>query len=203
MGREGKPAGSEAPVLNVVGDRVALGPLREDLLALYGRWINDFSTIRMLGLSPVPVTAEKERDWYEDRARSEDSRMFTIYERETLTPIGNTALHNLDFRNGTAGFGILIGEPAFRGRGLGTETTRLMLDYAFTALGLRNVMLTVFAFNPAGIRAYEKAGFKTIGRRRACRVMGGGIHDEIYMDCLASEFESPVLGRVFRPETPR
>jgi RimJ/RimL family protein N-acetyltransferase len=25
-----------------------------------------------------------------------------------------------------------------------------MLDYAFTALGLNNVMLTVFEFNPAG-----------------------------------------------------
>ncbi len=36
------------------------------------------------------------------------------------------------------------------GRGYGTETTRLMLDYAFTALGLHNVMLTVFVFNAAG-----------------------------------------------------
>ena len=78
-----------------------------------------------------------------------------------------------------------------------------MLDYAFTALGLHNVMLTVFEFNPAGIRAYEKAGFKPIGRRRECRVMGGGVYDEVYMDCLASEFESPVLGRVLAPDTPR
>jgi diamine N-acetyltransferase len=118
--------------------------------------------------------------------------MFTIYERETLRPIGNTALHGLDHRNRSASFGIIIGEPEFRGRGLGTETTRLMLDYAFTALGLHNVMLTVFEFNPAGLRAYEKAGFRPIGRRRECRVMGGKVYDEIYMDCLAPEFERPV-----------
>ena len=46
--------------------------------------------------------------------------------------------------------------------------------------------------NRVGLRAYEKAGFKTIGRRRECRVMGGKVYDEIYMDCLAPEFERPV-----------
>jgi hypothetical protein len=56
----------------------------------------------------------------------------------------------VDHRNRSATFGILIGEPECRGKGYGTETTRLMLDYAFTALGLHNVMLTVFEFNPAG-----------------------------------------------------
>jgi hypothetical protein len=50
--------------------------------------------------------------------------------------------------------------------------------------------------NLAGIRAYEKAGFKEIGHRRKCRMMGGKLWDEIYMDCLSSEFESPVtLGK--------
>ncbi len=54
-----------------------------------------------------------------------------------------------------------------------------------------------------GLRAYEKAGFRPIGRRRECRVMGGEVYDEVYMDRLASEFESPVLARVFAPDTPR
>ncbi len=152
MAKESNPPSSEQPVLNVVGERVALGPLREDLLPAYGRWINDFATIRMLGLPPVPVTAEKERDWHEDRSKAENDLMFTIYERESLRPIGNTALHGLDHRNRSASFGIIIGEPDCRGRGYGTETTSLMLDYAFTALGLHNVTLTVFAYNPAGTR---------------------------------------------------
>lgn len=78
--------------------------------------------------------------------------MFTIYERETLRPIGNTALHGIDHRNRSASFGIMIGEPDCRGRDYGMETTRLMLDYAFTALGQHNIMLTVFEFNPAGAK---------------------------------------------------
>jgi RimJ/RimL family protein N-acetyltransferase len=198
MGKAGE--NGERPILNIEGDLVALGPLRRDLLPLYQRWINDLGTMRTLGLPPLPMTSEKEQEWYDRQSKAEDDVPFTIYERETLRPIGNTGLHSVDYRDRTATFGILIGEPECRGKGYGTESARLMLDYAFTALGLHNVMLTVFEFNPAGIKAYQRAGFKEIGRRRKCRMMGGRLWDEIYMDCLSSEFESPVLQRIYAPD---
>jgi hypothetical protein len=68
-----------------------------------------------------------------------------------------------------------------------------MLDYAFAVLGLQSVMLTVAEFNPAGIRAYQKAGFREFGRRRQCRWMGGQLWDDVYMDCLAPEFNWPTV----------
>jgi diamine N-acetyltransferase len=190
---------AERPILNIEGDLVGLGPLRRDLLPLYQRWINDLGTMRTLGLAPLPMTSEKEQEWYDRQSKAEDDVPFTIYELETLRPIGNTGLHGVDHRNRSATFGILIGEPECRGKGYGTETTRLMLDHAFTALGHQNVMLTVFAFNPAGIRAYQKAGFKEIGRRRECRMMDGKLWDEVHMDCLSNEFEGRVLRRIYAP----
>ncbi len=192
------------PNLNIVGEQVALGPIRRDLLPTYQRWVNDFATLRTLAIPPRPMTLEEETAWYDRVAVSDGAHVvFTIYERATARPIGNTEWHGIDFRNRTAGYGVLIGETDCRSKGYGTETTRLMLDYAFTALGLHSVMLTVYSFNPAGIRAYTKAGFRECGRRRACRFMGGRFWDEIYMDCLASEFESPVLARIFAPDAPR
>ena len=191
---------AERPVLSIEGELVALGPLRRDLLPLYQRWLNDLGTTRTLDLPPQPMTIEKEQSWYEAQAKSQDDATFTIYERQTMRPIGNTGVHEIDHRNRTAIYGIVIGEPDCRGKGYGTETTRLMLDFAFTALGLNNVMLMVFEFNPAGIGAYMKAGFKEIGRRRKSRMMGGKLWDDIYMDCLSDEFESPVLRRIFAPD---
>jgi diamine N-acetyltransferase len=187
---------SDRPVINIEGALVALGPLCRDLLPLYQRWINDFSALRTLGaLPPRPTTLEQESAWYESEQTNRIA--FTIYERATWQPIGNTSLHEVDYRNRSAVFGILIGETAARGKGYGTEATRLMLDYAFSALGLHSVMLTCAAFNQAGLRAYAKAGFREFGRRRQCRWLGGRVWDDVYMDCLASEFESPVLARVF------
>ncbi len=182
---------------------MALGPLRRDLLPAYQRWINDFSAVRTLGTPPRPMTAEAEQAWFDGAATSDTTVAFTIYERAGWRPIGSTSLMDIEWRNRTAEFGILIGEPDARGRGYGTESARLMLDYAFTALGLHNVMLRVHEYNLAGRRAYKRAGFREIGRRRQVQLMGGRLWDTIYMDCLASEFASPVLGRVFAPDEPR
>lgn len=196
--RDGEP-----PIVNIVGEQVALGPLRRDLLPRYTRWINDLATQRMLGLSPRPMTAEQEQDWYERVVKDASGVSFTIYALATWQPVGNTSLMGIDDRNRTAEFGIMIGEPDARGQGYGTETARLMLDYAFTALGLHSLMLRVHEYNPAGKRAYEQAGYREFGRRRQAKLMGGRFWDVIYMECLASEFTSPVLGAVFAPDRPR
>jgi diamine N-acetyltransferase len=192
---------ADAPILNVRGERVALGPLRRDLLPTYARWMNDLSTLRTLGVLPAPMTLEAEEVWYDNAAKGE-GRPFTIYELATLLPIGTCDLRDIDHRNRVATMGMLIGEPSARGKGYGTEATRLLLDVAFTVLGLHAVWLTVYSFNPAGRRCYAKAGFREVGRRRECRLLDGVLHDEIVMDILATEFESPVLGTLFRAAAP-
>ena len=84
-----------------------------------------------------------------------------------------------------------------------TEATRLMLDYAFTVVGQHSAWLNVYEFNLAGIRAYQKAGFREIGRRRQCHWLGGRLWDMIYRDILVCEFSRPVLARIFVPDERR
>jgi len=197
VGQDGQD--QERPLVNIVGERVALGPLRRDLLPLYVRWINDLPAARNLNMLP-PHTLEQEERWYESAAAMTDSKSFTIYDASTWRPIGTTGLTSINFQHRRAVFGILIGEADCRGKGYGTETTRLVLDYAFTALGLHNVMLRVFSFNKAGLRAYAKAGFREFGRRHECYYSAGHLWDDVYMECLASAFTSPVLARVLAPD---
>lgn len=185
-----------APVITIEGERVALGPVRRDLLPLYQRWMNDFEVTRTLAVGMRPVTLEDEQAWYDRVATSERDVVFTVYERTGLRPIGATGLHQIDHRERTAEFGIAIGDKASWGRGYGTETTRLVLDYAFNGLGLHNVLLRAYAFNDRGLRAYERAGFRLVGRRREAHRLAGRAYDVIYMDALATEFESPVLKRL-------
>ncbi|MER3406714.1 MAG: N-acetyltransferase [Chloroflexota bacterium] len=186
----------EQPILNVIGEKVALGPLRRDLLPLYLKWINDFEVTRSLAAGMRPMTWEAEEEWYARISKSERDVAFTIYERATLRPIGNTGLHRIDDRHRTAEFGIMIGEKDYWGKGYGTETTALMLEYGFLALGLHNIMLRVYSFNERAVRAYTRAGFRVMGRQREAYRLGGRAYDVIYMDCLATEFQSRVLHRL-------
>jgi len=161
--------------------------LRRDLIPTYTRWVNDLETLRLFG-GHRPTTLDAETKWYEGASAAQDEAHFTIYALPELRPVGAASLEGIDHRNRTAVFGILLGEPGDRNRGYGTEATRLVLRYAFGALGLSNVMLTVFEFNPGAVRAYEKAGFRPFGRRRRCQMSDGRLWDMIYMEALAEEF---------------
>jgi RimJ/RimL family protein N-acetyltransferase len=191
------------PVVNIVGERVALGPTRRDLLPLVTRWHNDLAALEALGDVPRPLTLEATTQRLDAFEAAPDEVRFCVYERATRRPIGLTSLPGINYRNGTARYILFIGAADCRGQGYGTEVTRLMLDYAFTALGLHSVLLTVYAYNLAGLRAYEKAGFREVGRHREAHRRGGQRWDVIYMDCLAREFESSALSTIFVPDEPR
>ncbi|HVX29328.1 MAG TPA: GNAT family protein [Nitrolancea sp.] len=194
-----RPAPSAAPHFTIVGERVALGPLRSDLIEEHLRWGNDWATYRFLDHIHGPATREHVVNWLREATSGALPYEFLIYERESRQAIGSTGLRDVDVRHGTAEFTIGIGEAEQRGKGFGTEATRLMLDYAFNALGLHNVMLRVMAFNPTAIHVYHTVGFREIGRRREAHWMGGRLWDMIYMDILATEFRSPVRATIVVP----
>src|SRR5689334_14382388 len=98
------------PIVNITGEKVALGAHRRELLPLYEKWVNDFEVLRTLGLPMRPMTHEAETAWYDGLAQAPRDAAFTIYERATMRPIGNTGLHEIDYHHRTATFGILIGE---------------------------------------------------------------------------------------------
>jgi RimJ/RimL family protein N-acetyltransferase len=95
------------------------------------------------------------------------------------------------------------GEVSQLGKGYGTETARLMLGYAFTALGLYNVSLEVYSHNIAGQRAYHRAGFREYGRSHECFYMGGKAWDEILMECVSTDFQDSVLTQMLASDAAR
>ncbi len=203
------PAGAEpepeAPIINITGERVALGPLSRDHVALFARWDNDFAVTLYAGDPLRPTTRELIEARFDKGAREESRHNvgFMIYERATMRPLGVTEVRHIDHVHGTAEYGISIGEKDCWGKGYGTEATRLMLDYAFRVLGLHNVMLTTYAYNQRAIGAYTRAGFREVGRRRECQRIGDRFYDDVYMDCLASEFHSPLAPVVPFPDEER
>jgi RimJ/RimL family protein N-acetyltransferase len=191
---------AEGPIITLSGPHVALGPPHRDLLPLLARWENDLALSVLSGDPARPVTLESLQAAYDRYSRGDerDLARFVIYERPTLHPIGETGLRQINHAHGTATFGISIGERACWGRGYGTEATLLVLDYGFSALGLHNIMLQVVGYNERAIRAYRRAGFRDIGRRRQSYRLGGRVYDEVLMECLATEFHSP-LAAVLEP----
>jgi RimJ/RimL family protein N-acetyltransferase len=189
---EGDPQ-NDKPIFNIIGEKVALGPTQKWMIPAFIRWDNDFTVSIMSGDPLRPVTRESAEATYE-RHHKEDNPYFVgfaIYERANSRLIGTVHLRHIDRTMRNAEYGIMIGEKDCWGKGYGTETTVLMMDYAFTVLGLHNVLLSTYGYNERAIRAYTRAGFRVMGRWREAARLGDQRYDIIFMDCLATEFRNP------------
>jgi RimJ/RimL family protein N-acetyltransferase len=186
---------SHEPDYVVVGEKAALGPLRRDLAPVYARWMNQPEVKR--GLDHIGVSSpESQEKWVEENneksaKREPDAVEFTIYDRADSTPVGTAGLFHISHARGTCEFGIAIGER--RGQGLGTEATRLALDYAFNVLELRNVMLETLEWNVSGLTAYERAGFRRVGVRRGAAMSRRQPTNVVLMDAVPEDFGASVL----------
>jgi diamine N-acetyltransferase len=182
----------------LVGERAALGPLEREHLPSLARWINDPEVRRGLAYRGL-VNEDAELKWYEEmteagRAPRPTALAFAIHDAADGELVGVCGIESIDHNFSRAELGIFVGRR--RGTGIGSDATRLALDWAFTMIGLHNVMLETYEFNEQARRAYERAGFRVIGRRRdAVRAMGRR-WDSLLMDATAADFESPVLGRL-------
>jgi RimJ/RimL family protein N-acetyltransferase len=173
----------------LVGERVRLRGVRDDDLPTLARWEMDPG--RMVTLStrvaPASEAAATERiaKW---SANEKDDLGFAI---ETLADppvlVGNIGLWGARAKDRCATLGIALGR-AHIGRGYGTDAMRVIVGYGFREMGLHRIQLGVAPFNPAGIRAYEKAGFVEEGRFRESVLHDGRWYDEVLMSILDHEW---------------
>ena len=183
---QGSIGGHEAIL---VGEHVALRPHSAETLPALKRWYADPELVRLARHRNEPLTGDEVERMVRDRFSTAQMLAFALYERVGATEqlIGSCTLANLDIENSAASFHLMIGEPAARGRGLGSEATRLVTKFAFEALGLHRISLTLFAFNEAALRCYTKAGFTEEGRMRNAITRDGRRWDEIQMGLLATD----------------
>lgn len=125
--------------------------------------------------------------WVDHHRTAADEAFFVIAD-ERDQAIGHVALYRIDPQAGTAEFGILLGDRAVWGKGVGTQVTRFAIEYAFEVLGLRRIYLEVLDTNKRARHVYEKLGFVVEGRLREHRVKLGRHVDVLVMGLLRDDY---------------
>ncbi|MEH7238887.1 GNAT family N-acetyltransferase [Bacillus sp. JJ1562] len=108
-----------------------------------------------------PLT-ESQLEEYMENANSHNSEtlIYKVIDKETGNMIGHISLGKIDRRNKSARVGkVLIGDKNARGKGIGQQMIKEVLNIAFEEHQLHRVSLGVFDFNSSAIACYEKAGF--------------------------------------------
>lgn len=197
------PDFSAKPTLR--GERVVLRPLRAEDSVPMARIFQDAEVAELTGSvhrsgEPVPVMdPQRLREIYAGWAAATDRMVFAILDPDTGQVVGESVLNDLDPGNRSCGFRILIG-PEGRGRGLGTEATRLTVEHALHTVGLHRVTLEVYAFNPRARHVYASVGFRQEGTGRDALAFDGSRVDVEYMAALATDPEWERIRPIHAPD---
>lgn len=157
--------------LRLEGSQIYLRPITVEDTDIVLKWRNDPQVVKNF-IYRKPISREEHLDWIHNKVEKGLVIQFIVCDKENDKPLGSIYLQNFDEESHRAEWGIFLGEPEVRGRGIGTEAGKILMQYAFHELKLHKVMGRVLAYNQASIRVHEKMG---------------GIHeaylkDELYLD---------------------
>jgi RimJ/RimL family protein N-acetyltransferase len=169
------------------GEHVYLRAAEREDISTFVRWFNDAEVLRNLAMF-APMSEAAESGWFDRMlaAQGKTDYHFVICLREDDRPIGTIGLHAIDFTNGSADFGIAIGEKSEWNKGHGTDALRAICDFGFGELRLERIGLLVYEGNDRARRSYEKAGFTHEGTMRRAH-FSRGAHQDVHVMSLLRE----------------
>ena len=168
---------------------VFLRPAERDDVPLFVRWLSDARTTRTLALRS-PLSIAMEEGWFARLLERHGSEIwhFVICRVADGRPVGALDLHEIDLVNGSAGVGIVIGDPADTNQGYGSDALRALIAFGFGELRLERIWLDVYAFNERARHVYERVGFVHEGTFRKGLYRDGRYHDVHRMAILREEW---------------
>lgn len=157
-------------------------------------WHNDKELYEMVG-GPFRYTSKNATlTWLEQKisfaanSPSPHEINLAMCVRETDKHIGIIYLHQINWISRNGELRIFIGDPEERSKGYGKSAIRLLLQYAFSDLGLKKVHLGVLTDNPAAEHSYRKIGFSVEGTLKNHVFKQGIWKDILLMGICAEEF---------------
>ena len=120
---------------------------------------------------------------------SEANLLLGIRSRALDAHVGNIKLGPIDRNHGLGEIGILIGDRAAWGRGIGSAAIQAIETIARRQLGLRKLTAGCYASNIGSSVAFEKAGFIVEGRRKDHYLLDGQPEDAILLGKVIADSE--------------
>ena len=136
---------------------------------------------------PIPFGAGSPYWPRDEEPAATDAAFFAVAERATGELAGEALLWGIDLHNRSAHMGLSL-RPAFRGRGLGADTVRVLCRYGFGLRGLHRLQMETLSDNHAMMAVAERAGFTREGTARGCSWVNGAFLDDVIYGMLAEEF---------------
>lgn len=169
-------------------EQIYLRILEEEDIEKTTSWINSQEISDIMGYLPVKSIAQQKK-WYASLIKDNSRFVFAICRISDKAHIGNVGIGNIDYINRHCMFNIFIVDKKERSKGIGTEVTKLALDFAFSRLNMNKLFLQTSERFLEANKMYKKLGFKMDGKLRAHYFTNGRYEDKLIYSILRKEYE--------------
>jgi len=136
-------------------------PIEEkDVFGDWWRWLNDTKVTGMMDKGYEENTPEKQLAYYQKVEQSDKDAVFAICHNESDQHIGTIGLHDIQLKEGTAQFGVIIGNTDYHGQGIGKNTWEMVTKWGFHTLNIHTIRTMIVPDNVASMKIAEKLGYK-------------------------------------------
>lgn len=140
-------------------------------------WHNDAAIRNAVFGYRFPITQEMEEQWYDSVLKDSSQARFAIRVNDDEETIGFVMLTSIDYISRNAEVGILIGNPAYRGKGIAQDAIAFIEDFARKTLNLNKVFAKIASFNSDSLHLFETLDYTEEGVLRKHYFVEGQYYD--------------------------
>lgn len=113
----------------IKGEDIYLRPILKTDIELLNKWKNDEENNEFLHYD-LPLREDKTLEWFQSVKKRDDRLDFTITYHDE--PVGLIGLLDVDYKNKKAEYYITMGETKYKGKGIATFASHLLIEKAFS-----------------------------------------------------------------------
>jgi RimJ/RimL family protein N-acetyltransferase len=172
--------------------RVHIRPIAEPDAFIIFTHLQDPEIVKWTTRIPYPYSEADAEKFIADSRENWAKRLgfvFSICLNSDNAQAGVISLSNVTFKHSCGELGFWIAK-SYWGRGIGTESVKCLLKFAFEGLDLYRVYASAFEANIASRRILEKCGFQNEGVMREAILRYDRRHNFFNYGILKSEYVS-------------
>ena len=138
----------------------------------FSKWRKDEQLGYQVGwdIDPKKWNLRNEQDWIRRALLDRGSNFWACILGDEV--IGRVGVYHVNLAKKSGEISILIGNPKYRGGGIGKSILKFAVEQGYNELALSKIYATIFEDNDGAIRFFEASGFKKSGSVDQMRFRG-------------------------------
>lgn len=167
---------------------VTLRAIEIDDLDSIHQWSNDSDIWDKLGGWHFPYSKVSTEKWIKNINNNDQFNQYFAIQTSNKKIIGTINIVNIDWKNRSATYGIMIGDKNSQGKGFAKSAMSIILRYLFEELGMVRIESDILDVNVRSLKFHKNNGWLVEGEKKYADFRGGVWHSKILIAFTIDEY---------------